>query len=235
VREASSDFIAFLDADDEWMPTFLETILRLRACYPEAGIYATDRLNCMSDGKTKARGYIRIPPAPWEGLLPSYFITAGFSDQPVCSSGIGIPKKVLEEVGGFPEDVRIGEDLITWFNISLKYPVAFSREIGAVYHMEAENRTEKQARNLMWRLNLVRRIEEAIRGGEVPPEKMNEVQEYLAVYQIGMAWQYIRSGRPGEARTILSRCRTERLKKDRRMLYFRSLLPAGFRGVRLHM
>jgi len=229
VHEATSDFIAFLDADDEWKPTFLETILRLRMRYPGAGIYATDRLNCRPDGRTKACRYIRIPPPPWEGLLPGYFITAGSSDQPICSSVIGIPKQVLEEVGGFPVGVRIGEDLITWFNIALKYPIAFSREIGAVYHMEAENRTDKQARDKTWRLNLITRIEEAIRNGEVPVEKINEVQEYLAVYQIGMAWHYIRSGRTGEARTILSRCRTELLKKDRRVMYFRTFLPAPFR------
>lgn len=230
VLEASSDFVAFLDADDEWRPTFLETILRLRARYPAAGIYATDRLNCRPDGRMKPCRYIRIPPAPWEGLLPAYFITAGFSDQPVCSSVIGIPKKVLEEVGGFPAGVRIGEDLITWFNIALKYPIAFSREIGAVYHMEAENRTQDQARDGTWRLNLIRRMEEAIRSGEVPVEKVNEVQEYLAAYQIAMAWHYIRSGMPGEARAILSGCRTEMLKRDRRVMYFRTLIPGSAQG-----
>ena len=36
------NLIAFLDADDEWFPNYLETILRMRYRYPHAGIYSTD-------------------------------------------------------------------------------------------------------------------------------------------------------------------------------------------------
>jgi len=229
ILESTSDVIAFLDADDEWTPLFLETVQRLRTRYPEAGIYATDRLSQTPDGRMTRCRYIGIPSAPWEGMISSYFITAGLSDQPVCSSATAIPKKVLEEIGGFPVDVRIGEDLMTWFNIALKYPLAFSRKIGAIYHKDAENRTESLAMDKMWKFALIRRAEEAIRGGEVPGDKMNDVREYLAAYQIQMAWHYIRSGNPGEARKILSGCRTELLKRNRRKVYFSAILPASLR------
>ncbi|MGB9938210.1 glycosyltransferase family 2 protein [Methanosarcina sp.] len=33
IDEAKSELIAFLDADDEWIPDYLETILRLRESY----------------------------------------------------------------------------------------------------------------------------------------------------------------------------------------------------------
>lgn len=42
IDEAKFELIAFLEADDEWMPDYLETIiLRLREQYPCAGLYAT--------------------------------------------------------------------------------------------------------------------------------------------------------------------------------------------------
>lgn len=41
ISHSRSDFVAFLDADDEWMPDHLETLLRLREAYPEAGAYTT--------------------------------------------------------------------------------------------------------------------------------------------------------------------------------------------------
>ena len=40
-KSAKNDFIAFLDADDEWMPKHLETILRLIGKFPQAGMYTT--------------------------------------------------------------------------------------------------------------------------------------------------------------------------------------------------
>ena len=48
VLEARSNLVAFLDADDEWLPDHLATLLRLNKKYPEAGILATACL--ISDG-----------------------------------------------------------------------------------------------------------------------------------------------------------------------------------------
>ena len=40
VEEATCDYIAFLDADDEWKPLFLEQSLSLQKEYPECDLYA---------------------------------------------------------------------------------------------------------------------------------------------------------------------------------------------------
>jgi hypothetical protein len=52
---ATSDFIAFLDADDEWMPRHLETILGLIKDYPDAGMYTTAYKILTSDGRHNGR------------------------------------------------------------------------------------------------------------------------------------------------------------------------------------
>ena len=41
IAEAKGDIIAFIDADDEWKPTYIETISRLVELYPCCGVYAT--------------------------------------------------------------------------------------------------------------------------------------------------------------------------------------------------
>ena len=38
LESAQGKYVTFLDADDEWLPEFLETILRLREKWPEGGI-----------------------------------------------------------------------------------------------------------------------------------------------------------------------------------------------------
>ncbi|TAJ43576.1 glycosyltransferase family 2 protein [Methanofollis fontis] len=228
IVESNTDFIAFLDADDEWLPEFLETIMKLRDRYPDAGIYVTDRVNFEPDGGISRCRYQGIPQAPWEGLIPSYFLTAGLSDQPVCSSVAGIPKRVLMESGGFPAGIRIGEDLITWFNIALKYPVAFNSITGAIYHKEAENRTAEQATSENWRTVILQRSMDALSNGDVPEDKLDDVREFIAAYQIQIARQHLFSGEKKETRRILSECRTKILKKQKFILFTRSLLPGPY-------
>ena len=76
ISHSRSDFVAFLDADDEWMPDHLETLLRLRETYPEAGAYTTAYLVKYPNSQIKMASFHAIPEKPWEGLLPSYFKSA---------------------------------------------------------------------------------------------------------------------------------------------------------------
>ena len=41
IREARYGLVAFLDADDEWMPDHLETIIRLYHTFPQCGVFGT--------------------------------------------------------------------------------------------------------------------------------------------------------------------------------------------------
>ena len=41
ILEAKQSFIAFLDADDEWYPDYLESIANLQGAYPECQVFAT--------------------------------------------------------------------------------------------------------------------------------------------------------------------------------------------------
>ncbi|MDM5272778.1 glycosyltransferase family A protein, partial [Sulfurovum sp. zt1-1] len=41
IEEANYDLIAFLDADDEWLPNHLQELINLRIDYPECEVFAT--------------------------------------------------------------------------------------------------------------------------------------------------------------------------------------------------
>ena len=225
VNSAKTDYIAFLDADDEWMPKHLETILKLIEKYPEAGMFTTAWKLQTADGKTRWANYQYIPNAPWEGILPDYFKSAAFGDSPVWTSAVVIPTKIFHEMGGFPEGYSYGEDLDLFGKIALKYPVAFSWELGAIYHSDAINRLSNRRPSLDDEEPFVKTARTALMKGEVQPSFVGSLNEYISTMEIPRARQYMRSGSPDKARIILSRCKTKWFYKEKTKLLFMAKIP----------
>ena len=120
-------FVCFLDADDWWEPTFLEEMDKLISEYPDAGIYASNYIY-YQPGKTHValnleRGYLDYPKAYYEG-----------SAMPVTSITTCMPRKVFDEMCGFPLGIKLGEDFLLWTKTALHYPVAFSEKPLAYYN-----------------------------------------------------------------------------------------------------
>jgi len=140
VQLAHSDFIAFIDADDEWQPDHLESLISLREKFPDAGLYSTPYVKLKPDGRPRVMLFVGINPPPWEGYLPDYLWICSRGDEPVNSSSCAIPRDVFSRTGGFPEKLEYGEDQFLWGKISLSYPVAYSWQGLAVYHTDASGR-----------------------------------------------------------------------------------------------
>lgn len=218
IQAAKSDFIAFLDADDVWFPEHLQSLLRLRQKYPEAGAFASAYLVRSPDGMVRSIHVKRIPPPPWEGLLPEYLTAAIHSDQPVWTSAVGIPRQVLASIGGFPQHVHVGEDLITWFKIALRYPIAFTWNFGAVYHMESENRTTDLANAMRWEEDLLEEVQQTLHRERIPVDRAHAVRQHTPGYQISAALKAIYLGDLHKARRLLQECDT-RMFRWKRMKY----------------
>ena len=141
VAQAKGDYIAFLDADDWWEPTFLEKMAQLIEDYPEAGLYACNYIY-YKPGKTHVAvrnvetGYFNYPRAYYEG-----------GAMPVTSISVVIPRKVFDEMGGFPLGVKLGEDFLLWAKIAMQYKVAFLNEALAWYNNDVPA-TLRATRNL---------------------------------------------------------------------------------------
>jgi glycosyltransferase involved in cell wall biosynthesis len=137
IEEAQSELIAFLDADDEWMPDFLETVYRLRDKFPSCDVFATNYLYRNVDG-TLMHPIIRgLPASNWEGIFENYFAVASKSDPPIWSSAVAITKKAITSVGGFPVGVTAGEDLLTWAKLALKYQIVYSTHPAAIFWLRS--------------------------------------------------------------------------------------------------
>lgn len=137
---ARGEYLCFLDADDWWDPNYLEEMAQLVATYPNAGLYATNYVY-YKPGKTHVAlnlptGYINYPQAYLKSRA-----------MPVWTGAVCMPRRVFEEMGGFPDGVRLGEDFLLWAKTAMHYPVAFLNKPLAYYNNDVPA-TLRATRNL---------------------------------------------------------------------------------------
>lgn len=126
IAEARHDWIAFLDADDEWLPEFLRTIKELFENYPDCGLAATAYYMQDTAGRREINHLNKLRFKGDQGTIENYFQVASCSHPPIHSSAVAIKKEAIESIGGFPTGVTSGEDLLTWARIAADYAIAYS-------------------------------------------------------------------------------------------------------------
>ena len=141
IEEAKSDLVAFLDADDEWMPEFLSTILRLQRQYPQCDVFATGYVFRYDDGQERKPGIRVASSEDWEGVIDDYFDVARQGAPPLCSSAVAVERDAIMDIGGFPVGVRSGEDLLTWARLAARCQIAYAAVPQSVFQLGSyENR-----------------------------------------------------------------------------------------------
>lgn len=147
VELSSGDYVAFLDADDEWDPDYLETQVSLIRSYPEASIFGTNYRFKDSSGNYSNTILNRIKLGGYSGVVDNYFEIASHSHVPIWSSAVAIKKSAFNSVGGFPLGIKSGEDLLTWARLAVRYKIAYNRSPKVTYNLdEAYKMTSKPVR-----------------------------------------------------------------------------------------
>jgi glycosyltransferase involved in cell wall biosynthesis len=139
IEFANAPWIAFLDGDDLWKPDFLKTVSELHENYNEALILATSYEFLYTNGVIAGIKLKKIPFATESGYLDNYFSVAASSHPPICSSAVCVKKTALQQIGGFPVDLKSGEDLLTWAKLAVDNKIAYSLRSEALYIHQASN------------------------------------------------------------------------------------------------
>ena len=220
VREAKNDFIAFLDADDEYLPDFLETIANLINKFPQAGIYAT-AYRVQKEKKSFIPKYSALPKFPWEGIVPSYYKSA-LNYHPLSGTSVAIKREVFENIGYFVEGIRTGEDLDYWARLAAKYDVAFSSKVCVIYH-----RTTGISLSVEKTLNHDRKVEETleniIKNKQYRPKDEYYIKEWYNKLHLDTASKYIKDKNKIKAKEHLDKVNTKLFIFKKLKLRFKTL------------
>lgn len=143
INEAKGDYIAFLDSDDNWEPDYLESIADLIKKYPEANIFGC-RYKFSDEYGNERHTIVRFLEFEGrDGIINNYFKVASNSDAPLWTSAIVAKRSALIQIGGFPEGVVSGEDLLTWAKLACNFKIAFLNEVKATYYCATTGPTGK--------------------------------------------------------------------------------------------
>ena len=134
IAEARGEYLALIDADDEWEPGFLAEIEAMIGEFPGCGLYCTGFSVVSHDGLFPARGLDR------RGVVGNFFRDSAHRYIAIPSASC-IPREVIDTVGGFPEGMKMAGDLYMWIKIARRYRVCYSPERLARYSKVASNRS----------------------------------------------------------------------------------------------
>lgn len=131
VQNTKYPWIAFLDADDYWLPEFCERIWQAvessNATFGGTGYVIHD-----TRGNAEKKTLCVLAPR-FSSSADVEFWRASLSFFPITSSTALVCRSSFDSVGGFPEDVRNYEDVTLWARLWLEGRFAFANTPLAVY------------------------------------------------------------------------------------------------------
>lgn len=139
IRISGGDFIAFLDADDEWKDNHLYDLYVLTEQFPQCQVFATNYEYKSPEGVVTCNRLKNQPFKGDYGIIDNYFVMASGSTPPLHTSATMVSREALLSIGGFPENIKSGEDLLTWARLALVSDIGFFTKSSAVYQLGHSN------------------------------------------------------------------------------------------------
>jgi len=124
LRVASGEFVAFLDADDVWLPNFLENQMEFLKKSEADAVYA----DALSFGQSPLAGrtFMEVQPSHGE-VTPENLLAFKVT---VITSTVLVRRAAVVDVGLFDETIRRGHDFDLWFRLVKRgFRFAYHRQV----------------------------------------------------------------------------------------------------------
>ena len=152
ITAAAGDWIAFLDADDEWLPHRLAVQTEILKHHPELVWVSGNAISCSCSENRQAP---EMPPEKIRqelngGMVLDDFLIGYLKGIRGNTDTKLIRRDVLCDAGIFDPSLKIAEDIELWWKIAYRYPaVGFAAEPLAIYHLatpQSLNKSQMQGR-----------------------------------------------------------------------------------------
>jgi glycosyltransferase involved in cell wall biosynthesis len=134
VALASGDLLAFLDADDVWMPKKLERQVARFQAEPDLGL-----VHCGVDEIDAEGARLRRVQDGLEGWVADDMLMFRRSVILGGGSGAMIPRALFKDIGGFDETLSTSADWDLYYRVARKHRVGFIADVLVGYRIHGSN------------------------------------------------------------------------------------------------
>ncbi len=211
IRLAKGELIAFLDADDIWVPHKLERQIEFFKAHPDAGMVYAHHVRVEKDGRERPsrRGL--------EDLPSGQIFEKLFVQNIIPTSSVILTREAIEKVGMFGADLRRAQDFDLWLRVAHDFNCYAVPE--ALHKFRSHEGSASTDRTLVH--DCVVRLSERMyeRYKDSPPRVTEKMfRDKMASQHVKTARSYLRRGDPKAARAM------HRIALKHRALYGPALL-----------
>lgn len=222
VELATTDFVALLDADDYWYPEHTLRLEKLNEQFPHAGVLCTGY-------EFKAKDELNVAHNPYfpdkQGLIEDYFLACCNADLPVTASSVCIKRILLQEIGGFPLGMKMGEDQVVWGKLACLTDIACDGRVCVVYDLGVDN-SACDVNRIMQPAPQVAVFENMLETSMVPVKFHNSVKRLLHLSVLSCIKNNLIKGDKSTALDLLLNNHALKWDKYRIAAFVLLLLPA---------
>jgi glycosyltransferase involved in cell wall biosynthesis len=191
IRASRGEFIAWLDADDTWLPDKL-TLQLPRFADPEVLIAYSDLSVRYSDGRVLS-SYLAGRPLACEGYIVDNFVRSRF----LMPSAMVLRRDSMERHGLFDEEMLACEDVELFARICLHGKVAWIRKPLVVRYEGVHNLTSKPERILNYLILAFTKV--LAKEPDMPRSARSAIKKELSKHHQWRAYATLQQGKGREA------------------------------------
>lgn len=218
IAVSSGELIAFLDADDQWLPDKLAAQVAIYQADPDLGLIHCGFDFVDQDGAA-------LPDWPRKSRLDEGDILLEFlCDFFLITSAVMVPRATLDRVGGFDESLKVGEDNELFLRIVSSSQVGCARR-SLLERTVRPDSLSRQDFELDARVDLATIERFLAQNPDFSRRHRERIDAHLATYMFGYGYRLLDEGLVNQGRRMLLRSLGRRWSVPATRSLVRSYLP----------